>query len=167
MFQVVPANRPNKENDNDNFGFWAVEAINMGADCNDSQFLGIYRGNVIDIAFAIAKKYQHTLRFTKIVIPVINSKYDYGCPNRESINIQLSHTINKGFTTSHELAEYFKTYFSASRDNDKNIDTIEIEDSTQYNCTRVILYYNDKETKIRKQALSKLTEEEKKILGLI
>jgi hypothetical protein len=140
------------------YGKWSVQTE---GDCEGktTRYLGTFEGYLDDIAFALADKCYYSLEFTKV-----EDKKLKRCPV-EHVDVNLS--IESGTwdmdMTMADRVKFFKDMLQG-RD-------VKVTDGNFY--SSVCLHQNDKEIEravkendMRKKALSKLTDEEKKLLGI-
>jgi len=124
-----------------------------------NQNLGTFTGKLHDIAFHLAKFQYYKLTFTEIELP----KLTYS-PTKDIVNITV-YTLDRDFNIklanahSFERAKIIQDAF-----NEKNIE-INVSPSTMFNSVQLNLRSKTDELK-KQQALSKLTDEEKQLLGL-
>ena len=115
--------------------------------------LGIYTGYIDEIAFALADKCYYTLHFQLIEPASLDLT-----PKKDTVKISLD--INSGVWDLNvvDAKEYFEHFF-ADRD-------VEVLGTHGYGSCTISTHKETIEEK-REKILSKLTEEEKHILGLI
>lgn len=133
------------------YGVWGVktEANFEGRGTID---LGVYQGYIDEIAFALADKQMYALHFTKFDLKLPIPK-----TTPEKVNVVLD--VESGLWAKDDdesLVEHFKQMLS-TRD-------VDVETSCIYGA--VTLKRHDLDEAKRQVALSKLTSEEKRLLGL-
>ena len=139
------------------YGLWKVTTE---GDCEGKTTinLGIYEGNISDIAFYLKDKCEYALQFTPVKVSKIDS-YDvthYGC-------VHVSLDINSGTwnMSSEDRVNYFKVLL-----NTENRENATVQPG-QYFASVKLIGYDRHEEYIRKTALEKLTNEEKEVLRLL
>lgn len=136
------------------YGMWKVTTE---GDCEgrSTRELGVYKGYIDDIAFALADHCCYSLKFTAFElekIPSLDKKID-------KVNVCFDIESGTWNMTTPEMKKFFETIFTG-RD-------VCVGDGNAY--ASVMLYRNSKmaEDEKREAALKKLTDEEKQLLGLI
>ena len=137
--------------------------VTTEADCEGRSFreLGIYTGYIDEIAFALADKCAYSLRF-KMVNPL---ELDL-TPKKDTVSISLD--IDSGTwdlsckpdndKRESEALRYFKDFFK-----DRDLEVLSVRG---YGSCTISTHKETIEEK-RQKILKKLTDEEKKILGLV
>lgn len=115
--------------------------------------LGVYTGYIDEIAFALADKCYYKLCFT-LVEP---TKLDL-TPKKDTVEISLNIDSGAWDFNGADAMEYFKDFF-ANRD-------VEVIDTHGYGSCTISTHKETIEEK-KEKILQKLSEEEKKILGLL
>ena len=135
----------------DTYGTWIV-TTEGDVEGRTIRNLGAFTGHIDEIALYLADKCYYSLKF-KLAESVSEYK-----PTSDSVNISLDYTSN--FSNDQRL-NHFKNLF---KDRDVNI-----IDGNYYNSVKIQSEKSKEEIEKekKKKALSKLSEEDKKILGLI
>lgn len=146
------------KNYNSSYGLWKVTTE---GDCEGktTKNLGIYEGNISDIAFYLKDKCEYSLRFSPAKATKIDSDdvTHYG-----SINISLDIDSGTWNMSPEDRVNYFKVLLYT--ENREHIITVE---PGQYYASVKLIGYDSHEEYVRKTALEKLTDEEKEVLGLL
>ena len=129
--------------------------VTTEGDCEGKSIrdLGIYTGYIDEIAFALADKCYYTLCFT-LVEP---TKLDL-TPKKDTVKISLNIDSGAWDFNVTDAMNYFKEFF-ANRD-------VEVIDTHGYVSCTISTHKETIEEK-KEKILQKLSEEEKKILGLL
>lgn len=132
------------------YGTWEVTTE---GDCEgrSTRSLGVYVGNLDDIAFALAEKCFYSLEFTKI-----NTEIPTPTKALDEVTVSLNIASNTWKMSAEDRIKYFENMFS---NRDVYVSSSSIYASVTLNKT------NTEKTK-REVALAKLTNEEKRLLGL-
>lgn len=138
------------------YGYWKVTTE---GDCEGRSVrqLGTFRGHVDEIAFHLADKCYYSLRFTAIEEDELIPEF---LPKSDEINISFDIDTGTWDMKPDKRVEYFREILKDRPD-------VEVEDGQYYASVKLIS--GKKKTKneiIIEKALAKLTEEEKKVLGL-
>ena len=140
------------------YGLWKVTTE---GDCEGKTTinLGIYEGNISDIAFYLKNKCEYSLRFTPVKVIEIDS-----CDVNHYGHVNVSLDIRSGTwdMSCQDRANYFKILLNT--ENREHIITVE---PGQYYASVKLVGYDNREEYVRKTALEKLTDEEKEVLGLL
>lgn len=129
-----------------------VWRVNLG-----TEILGYYKGDIADIAFYLG---EHTsvLEFTPVIITEITKNHDITC---DHVYLKFTNTQDFSNLSSEKFLEVITEIFSSN----KNVKVIDTNNSNY-----IIRLDNTDSDKLRrkkiKDALSKLTEEEKRLLNL-
>ena len=115
--------------------------------------LGIYTGYIDEIAFALADKCYYNLCFHKTEPEVLDMT-----PKKDTIEISLDIDSGTWDLKNEEALKYFKDFF-ADRD-------VQVVSTHGYGSCTITTHKETIEEK-REKILNKLSDEEKKILGLI
>jgi len=115
--------------------------------------LGVYTGYIDEIAFALADKCYYTLHF-KLVEP---TPLDM-TPKKDTVKISLDVDSGTWDLKGSDAMNYFKKFF-ANRE-------VEVVDVCGYGACEISTHKETVEEK-REKILQKLSEEEKRILGLV
>lgn len=132
------------------YGTWRVTTE---GDCEgkSTRDLGVYVGYIDDIAFALSEKCFYALEFTKVCADVPKPK-----TIRENVNVNLNIESKTWKMSSKERVLFFQNMLKG-RD-------VHVSEGTSY--ASVTLSKDNIELTKREIALSKLTDEEKELLGL-
>lgn len=115
--------------------------------------LGVYTGYIDEIAFALADKCYYTLHFKSVEPTPLDMT-----PKKDTVKISLDIDSGTWDLKGSDAMNYFKSFF-ADRD-------IEVVDA--WNCgTCEISTHKETAEEKREKILQKLSEEEKRILGLV
>lgn len=143
---------------NSSYGLWKVTTE---GDCEGktTRNLGIYEGNISDIAFYLKDKCEYSLRFTPAAVITIDScdVIHYG-----SVSVSLPIDSGTWDMSCEDRVNYFKVLL-----NTENREDVIIVEPGQYYASVKLVGYDSREEYIRKTALEKLTDEEKEVLGLV
>lgn len=122
------------------------------AEGRSARNLGIYRGFIDEIAFALADKCYYSLSFSPVVVEELDTT-----PTRDTVNISLELDNDLFSMNLTETKSFFQEFFK-----DRDVEVVEACGYGQ------CIISTHKETVEEKKAkiLSKLTEEERKILGV-
>ena len=146
------------KNYNSSYGLWKVTTE---GDCEGktTRNLGIYEGNISDIAFYLKDKCEYSLRFSPAKATKIDSDdvTHYGC-----VNISLDIDSGTWNMSPEDRVNYFKILLYT--ENREHVITVE---PGQYYASVKLVGYDSHEEYVRKTALEKLTDEEKEVLGLL
>lgn len=149
--------KPNPKKDRylNPYGLWKV-TTEGDVEGRTIRQLGIHKGYIDEIALALADRCYYSLNF-KAVDP---TEKNHLFPTRTKVNVQLD--IDSGTWDMHgkTLVEYAKEIFK---------DRPVVVDECNYYASFTLLAQNEKEAKekvIREKALKKLSEEERKVLGV-
>lgn len=139
------------------YGYWKVttEGDVEGRSVRD---LGTFRGHVDEIAFHLANKCFYSLRFTAIEENELIPEF---LPNGKEVNISFDIDTGTWDMKPDKRVDYVKEILKDRPD-------VEVEDGQFYASVKLIS--GKKKTKnelVMEKALAKLTEEEKKVLGLV
>lgn len=129
--------------------------VTTEGDCEGKSIrdLGVYTGYIDEIAFALADKCYYTLRFTLIEPTTLDLT-----PKKDTVKISLDIDSGAWERNAVDAMDYFKDFF-ANRD-------VEVISANGYgSCT--ITTHKETIEKKKEKILQKLSEEEKKILGLL
>lgn len=143
------------------YGLWKVTTE---GDCEDAttKNLGIYEGNISDIAFYLKDKCEYSLRFSPAKITEIDSVdvTHYG-----SVSVSLDISSGTWDMSCEDRVNYFKALLN-TENREHRITVITVEPG-QYYASVKLVGYDSHEEYVRKTALEKLTDEEKEVLGLL
>lgn len=143
---------------NSSYGLWKVTTE---GDCEGktTRNLGIYEGNISDIAFYLKDKCEYSLQFSPAEVPTINS-----CDVTHYGNVHISLDISSGTwnMSPEDIVNYVKVLLNT--ENREHRITVE---PGQYYASVKLVGYDSHEEYVRKTALEKLTDEEKEVLGLL
>ena len=115
--------------------------------------LGVYTRYIDEIAFALADKCYYTLCFTLVEPTILDLT-----PKKDTVKISLNIDSRAWDFNGADAMEYFKDFF-ANRD-------VEVIDTHGYGSCTISTHKETIEEK-KEKILQKLSEEEKKILGLL
>ena len=139
------------------YGLWKVTTE---GDCEGKTIknLGIYEGNISDIAFYLKNKCEYSLEFTPVQVTKIDScdVTHYGC-----VDVSLDINSETWKMSPEDRVNYFKVLL-----NTENRENVTVQPGQYYASVRLVGYYRRDEY-VRKTALEKLTNEEKEVLGLL
>lgn len=140
------------------YGLWKVTTE---GDCEGktTRNLGIYEGNISDIAFYLKNKCEYSLRFSQARATKIDSVdvTHYG-----NVNISLDIDSGTWNMSPEDRVNYFKVLLNTeNRDH-----MITVEPGRSFASVKLV-GYDSHEEYVRKTALEKLTDEEKEVLGLL
>lgn len=130
----------------DGFGYWKVEAIS-GSEGETTRQLGTYLGYIDEIAFALNEGRYWNLAFTPVSVKVSACKY---FTTDVDVALRCSERDKK------KLVKLVKNLCGNAN--------ISVTESNLYGCVR--LERDIPKDVIKERALSKLTPEEKAVLGL-
>lgn len=138
------------------YGTWIVTTE---GDCEGKTVkdLGTYVGYIDEIAFGLANECTYTLEFS----PVIWSKV---LPKSIAKSVNITFGIDSGTwpidSSREERLKFFREVF-------KNRD-VDVEDCNYYASVTLTRHVDEKEIEeeVKRNALAKLTDEEKRLLGL-
>lgn len=134
------------------YGFWSV-TTEGDVEGRTTRHLGTFEGYVDEIALHLADQCYYSLTFKKIK-PVTNF-----VPSRNDVDVTFDIDSGTWNTPNKELAKQMKKFFSNR--------PVHILPSNYFASFKISLDDpKSEEEKAREQALAKLTEDEKKILGL-
>lgn len=135
---------------NNPYGCWTVMTE---ADCEgkNSKILGTFIGYVDDIAFSLADKCFYSLEFKPY------SPKDY-IPKSNHVHINFGIDSDTWHMSKEERVEFFKKVF---KDRD-----VQIKEGSYYATVELVKTTSDSRDLLIKSALAKLTNEERKALGL-
>ena len=135
---------------NNRFGLWKVTTE---GDCEGKTIrnLGIWRGDIDDIALFLANKVEYSLTFSPAYI------YIPKAPTDTSVNVTLDINSNTWELNADERAKIVSPIFKGK--------PVIISPSNYYGAFKITSTKETLEEK-RKRILQKLTDEEKEILGL-
>lgn len=140
------------KNEYSNYGTFKVTTE---ADCEGRliKHLGTYTGYVDEIAFALADKCFYSLTFSKVKPEELDMT-----PKKNIVKITLDIDSGVWDLTRNDALEYYKNFFK-----DRNV---EVKEACGHGSCIIT---TEKETIAEKRAkiLQKLSDEEKKILGLL
>lgn len=146
------------KNYNSSYGIWKVTTE---GDCEGktTKNLGVYEGNISDIAFYLKNKCEYSLQFSPAKAIKIDScdvtHYGY-------VNVSLDIDSGTWNMSPEDRVNYFKVLL-----NTENRENVIIVEPGQYYASVRLVGYDSHEDYIRKTALEKLTDEEKEVLGLL
>lgn len=140
----------NKENNMDGYGLWEVSTE---GDCEGKsiQRLGIFRGYLDKIAFALAEKAMYTLMFKRV-----DTKIPKPTRIRTQVDVCLDLNLWACGMTDDERVKYFSRLLEGR----------DVEVCHSQNYAAVTLKRTNTEDDEREIALSKLSDREKELLGL-
>lgn len=146
------------KNYDSSYGLWKVTTE---GDCEGktTRNLGIYEGNISDIAFYLKDECEYSLRFSPAKATKIES---YDVPHYGFVNISLDIDSGTWNMSPEDRVNYFKVLLNT----ENRAHEITIEPGPYYASVRLI-GYDGREEYVRKTALEKLTDEEKEVLGLL
>lgn len=140
------------------YGLWKVTTE---GDCEGktTRNLGIYEGNISDIAFYLKNKCEYSLRFDPAEVTKIDSVdvIHYG-----SVSVSLDISSGTWNMSPEDRVNYFKVLLNTENRGHE----ITVEPGRYYASVRLV-GYDGHEEYVRKTALEKLTDEEKEVLGLL
>lgn len=143
---------------NSSYGIWKVTTE---GDCEGktTRNLGIYEGNISDIAFYLKNKCEYSLRFSPAKATKIEScdVIHYGC-----VSVSLDIDSGTWNMSPEDRTNYFKVLLNT--ENREHVVTVE---PGAYYASVKLVGYDSHEEYVRKTALEKLTNEEKEVLGLL
>ena len=146
------------KNYDSSYGLWKVTTE---GDCEGktTRNLGIYEGNISDIAFYLKNKCEYSLRFSPAKATKIDSDdvTHYGC-----VNVSLDIDSGTWDMSPKDRVNYFEVLLYT--ENREHIITVE---PGPYFASVKLVGYDSHEEYVRKTALEKLTNEEKEVLGLL
>lgn len=140
------------------YGLWKVTTE---GDCEGktTRNLGIYEGNISDIAFYLKNKCEYSLRFS----PAKATKVDaYDVTHYGSVSVSLDIDSGTWNMSCEDRTNYFKVLLNT--ENREHVITVE---PGAYYASVKLVGYDSHEEYVRKMALEKLTDEEKEVLGLL
>lgn len=139
------------------YGYWKV---NTEGDCEGRSVknLGTFRGHIDEIAFHLADKCYYSLRFSPIEKDEITPEF---LSNSDSVHVSLDIDTGTWDMKPDRRVDYFREIL-------KDRTEVGVEDSMYYASVKLISR-REKSMKevLRENALAKLTDEDKKILGLV
>jgi hypothetical protein len=138
------------------YGYWKV-TTEGDVEGRSTRDLGTFRGHIDEIAFHLANKCFYSLRFTPIKENELIPEF---LPNGKEVNISFDIDTGTWDMKPDKRVDYVKEIL-------KDRPEVEVEDGQYYASVKLIS--GKKKTKneiIIEKALAKLTEEEKKVLGL-
>lgn len=143
---------------NSSYGIWKV-TTEGDLEGKTTRNLGIYEGNISDIAFYLKDKCEYSLQFSSAKATKIDScdVIHYG-----SVSISLDIDSGTWNMSPEDRVNYFKVLLNT--ENREHIITVE---PGQYYASVKLVGYDSHEDYVRKIALEKLTDEEKEVLGLL
>jgi hypothetical protein len=144
-----------------NHSVYGTFKVTTEGDCEGktTNNLGIYEGNISDIAFYLKNKCAYSLRFSPVKVTKIDS---YDVTHYGYVNISLDIDSGTWNMSPEDRVNYFKVLlYTENRD---HIITIE---PGQFYASVNLIGYDSHEEYVRKTALEKLTDEEKEVLGLL
>lgn len=146
------------KNYNSSYGLWKVTTE---GDCEGktTRNLGIYEGNISDIAFYLKNKCEYSLRFSSAKATKIDS---YDVTHYGYVNISLDIDSGTWNMSPGDRVNYFKALLNTENREHK----ITVEPGNSYASVKLV-GYDSHEEYVRKTALEKLTDEEKEVLGLL
>ena len=139
------------------YGYWKV-TTEGDVEGRSERDLGTFRGHLDEIAFHLANKCYYSLRFTPIEENDLIPEFDIN-----GVEVNISFDINTGTWDmgSQQRVEYVKEILKGRTD-------VGVEEGNYYASTKLISKKKKSRNELLKeQAMSKLTEDEKKVLGLI
>lgn len=138
------------------YGYWKV-TTEGDVEGRSTQDLGTFRGHIDEIAFHLANKCFYSLRFTLIKENELIPEF---LPNGKEVNISFDIETGTWNMKPDKRVDYVKEILKDRPD-------VEVEDGQFYASVKLIS--GKKKTKneiLIENALAKLTEEEKNVLGL-
>lgn len=139
------------------YGYWNVHTE---GDCEGRSVknLGTFRGHIDEIAFHLADKCYYSLRFSPIEKDEITPEF---LSNSDSVHVSLGIDTGTWDMKPDRRVDYFREIL-------KDRTEVGVEDSMYYASVKLISR-REKSMKevLRENALAKLTDEDKKILGLV
>lgn len=148
------------KNYNVSYGLWKVTTE---GDCEGktTRTLGIYEGNISDIAFYLKDKCEYSLNFSPAVVTKISSTdvLPHG-----KVNISLP--IDSG--TWNMSPEDRVNYFTVLLNTEDEKDRFSVDIGDYFASVKLIGRLSDDSLEVKvKNALDKLTDEDKEVLGLL
>lgn len=142
------------------FGLWSV-STEGDEEGRSTRRLGIYRGWVDEIAFHLADKCYYCLEFSPVIVH--EAPFSYSKSGKNEVNVSFDIQSETWGLAPMERAVLVKKLFEYNKR-----DNVHITNGQTYG-SFVISNYTKQELqeKRRQEALKKLTEEDKKVLGLI
>lgn len=136
------------------YGIWKVTTE---GDCKGktSDLLGFYEGYIDEIALALADKCMYSLEFKHFELNKLKSRI----PKNNFVSVTLDIESNTWDLTSDDRKKYAEILF-------KNR-PVEITKGNYFGSFKINAIGQKTEKEIKEEALSKLTKEEKQVLGLI
>lgn len=139
------------------YGYWKV-TTEGDVEGRSTRDLGTFRGHIDEIAFHLGDKCFYSLRFSPIeekdLIPEFNI-------NRVEVNISLDINTGTWDMGSLQRVEYMKEVLKDRTD-------VEVEEGNYYSSIKLVSKkIKSRNELLKEQALSKLSNEEKKVLGLL
>lgn len=139
------------------YGYWKV-TTEGDVEGRSTRDLGTFRGHIDEIAFHLADKCFYSLRFSPIeekdLIPEFNI-------NRVEVNISFDINTGTWDMGSLQRVEYMKEVLKDRTD-------VEVEEGNYYSSIKLVSKkIKSRNELLKEQALSKLSNEEKKVLGLL
>lgn len=137
---------------------WKVTTEN---DCEGRTMkeLGYYEGNPIDIAFVLSDKAMYSLSFTEVSAAIITPD-ELEKSTRDEVN--LTFAMDSIYSACDDIVSFVNGFFIENR-------PVYVDSKRAFNSITLKKGVPDKNRDLelaRKQALSKLTEDEKVLLGL-
>lgn len=141
-------------NNRKEYSIYGTYKVTTEGDCEgrSTRDLGVHTGYIDEIAFALADKCMYSLRFT-MVQPI---ELDL-TPKKDTVQISLDIDSGAWDLNSTDALQFFKNFFK-----DRNVQVV---NSLGYGKCTITTHKETIEEK-RAKILSKLSEEEKQILGL-
>lgn len=134
-------------------GVWKV-STEGDEEGNTTEFLGVYEGDIVDIAFKLADKCMYTLEFSLLDKTDLEKFYK---PTANHVNVRFpSEFYNKNPDKQYE------TFKELLKDNDKVI----VSESSIYETVKLNLTNEQQIQRKKEQILSKLTKEEIEFLKI-
>lgn len=149
----------------DYYGGYGIWEVSTEQDVDGrKRNLGIFEGYLVNIAFYLADMSFYKLTFKKLNIPTIGTSESL-MSDRNEVHISLdidSKTWDLNDTT---LISQFDNYLIENED--KGEVEYSVDRSNFFASVKVTRTIKNPQNKLREQALAKLTDEEKKALGII
>jgi hypothetical protein len=138
------------------YGYWNVSTE---GDCEGRSVrnLGTFRGHIDEIAFHLADKCSYSLRFSQIAEDQTIPEFDIKSPE---VHVSLDIGTGTWDMNSPKRKDFFAKLLKGRPD-------VEVEEGQYYASVKLVSKKSKSKNEILKEkALAKLSEEEKKVLGL-
>lgn len=140
----------------------ALWQVTTEGDCEGRTMkdLGYYEGNPVDIAFVLADKAMYSLTFSEVVATIVTPDE---LDRTRSEEVSITFAMDSKYSNVEDIAHFIKWLFIEHR-------PVHVAEMRAFNSVRLKKGVPDKSNALdlaRERALSKLSQEEKVLLGLV